>query len=119
MAKEPPFMPASNSPLNYLGCLIPLIILALFFSRAGGDERRKDNSLGVEAITAVKSRLRDPSSASFDELRASNGAYCGVVNSNNGLGGKTGNQRFAYSDGIALLEEDGRPFLAKWDAHCR
>ena len=51
---------------------------------------------------AVKSMLKDPGSAQFDDVasRTINGIYyeCGMVNAKNSFGGFTGNVVYAYSD---------------------
>lgn len=60
----------------------------------------------------IRQKLRDPDSAKFRDVRVGgsvNGKIiCGYVNSRNGFGGMTGDQRFAVS-GMAVLEEELAP----------
>lgn len=64
----------------------------------------------VYAQRKIKERLRDPGSAQFGETRVSRKGgtpiVCGTVNSRNGFGGMTGNQRYMSGGAITALEED-------------
>ena len=50
-----------------------------------------------EAKEAVKSKLRDPSSAEFKAVGGSGDVACGYVNAKNAFGGYTGFKKFAYN----------------------
>jgi hypothetical protein len=72
---------------------------------------------------AVRSKLKDPQSAEFTEVRFSDKGgkpmTCGYVNSKNGFGGYTGRQRFvAAGDQLAFLEEEGSDFQQIWSRYC-
>ena len=86
------------------------------------EPNRELYSLGMEA---VKAKLKDPASATFDRLEL--GSYqgrpvlCGHVNARNGLGGMTGAQRFVTDGGEAtILEEIAGPgaMTEVWLAAC-
>lgn len=55
---------------------------------------------------AILNALRDPGSAQFANERLSVGGYaCGRLNAKNGMGGYTGFQRYASSEGDYLMED--------------
>ena len=65
----------------------------------------------VGAKDLIKSKLRDPDSAVFDQVRVSRKSghpiACGTVNSKNGFGGMTGAQRFISNGAtLAFIEEE-------------
>lgn len=75
---------------------------------------------------AVKSRLKDPSSAQFKNVYFNRGSEgipvtCGEVNSKNGYGGYSGFQRFlsAGSRDNTFLEREVSDFRASWNQFCR
>lgn len=76
----------------------------------------------VQDQDALKSTLRDPSSAEFSDTRVSRrggiAVTCGHVNARNGLGGMTGRQRFVSGPGINEVEENGASFDAAWRTYC-
>lgn len=82
----------------------------------------------VKSRDAIKSRLRDPSSADFRNVRFYSGGpvpvVCGEVDSKNGFGGYTGFQRFIASGddpNIAFVASDvavGDSINAAWDQLC-
>lgn len=82
----------------------------------------------VKSRDAIKSRLRDPGSADFRNVRFYSGGpvpvVCGEVNSKNGFGGYTGFQRFIASGddpNIAFVASDvavGDSINEAWDQLC-
>ncbi len=59
------------------------------------------------AMGDVQKRLRDPSSADFGPMQVRTGVVCGTVNSKNGFGGMTGQQRFmSRMGGITAFADD-------------
>lgn len=79
------------------------------------DERR------MRAEYAVKDRLRDPESADFGPMTVRNGVVCGTVNSRNGFGGMSGEQRFISRAGaITVFADDvkGEGFNETWSSLC-
>lgn len=62
------------------------------------------------AKDAVRARLRDPDSARFDNVKtfakAGKVVVCGRVNSRNGYGGMSGQQRFISGGDLAFLEDE-------------
>lgn len=91
---------------------------------ARADNETKANSdrefdLKYTAKAAVKSTLKDPSSATFSGLSAnsSSGVVCGEVNSKNSLGGMSGYQRFIY-DGSVYLAETDKDIGMRWQKMC-
>jgi hypothetical protein len=79
-----------------------------------------------KGIDAVKSRLKDPSSAQFRGVYFSRGAdnmpmTCGEVNSKNCFGGYTGHQRFisAGQPDLTFLENEVSGFADVWARFCR
>lgn len=87
-----------------------------------------DAAVWVVAQNGVKSKLRDPSSAEFTELRTIRrdgkalGA-CGKVNSKNGFGGMSGPTRFIAGGNITAIEGDGmmdaKNFAEAWAMMCQ
>lgn len=71
---------------------------------------------------AVKSRLKDPESAQFSNLYASNNeganVVCGEVNSKNSYGGYSGPQQFVGNPSIVFLQGDGSDFRKMWSDYC-
>ncbi|WP_147276207.1 hypothetical protein [Sphingomonas aracearum] len=73
------------------------------------------------AETDVKKRLRDPSSADFSAMTVHNDVVCGTVNSRNGFGGMTGQQRFISRMGVMTVFADdvaGDGFRETWNRVC-
>lgn len=73
----------------------------------------------------VRSRLKDPDSAQFQNDRISTFAgksvACGEVNANNSFGGKTGFKRYiAQSESVVVTEEDmtAADFADAWAKIC-
>lgn len=66
--------------------------------------------LAVQAQSAVRSRLRDPSSAQFGEIcfveTDDSWAVCGSVNAKNGFGGYVGEAGFIAAGSQAFIETD-------------
>lgn len=53
---------------------------------------------------AVSAKLRDPSSAQFQNIYGDGDTYCGEVNARNGMGGYAGYRDFVSRRGIVLIE---------------
>lgn len=67
------------------------------------------------AKVSVRSRLKDPASAVFSELRIlGNERVCGYVNAKNSFGGYTGNTRFVSFYGAVTYIGDEKPAEAMW-----
>lgn len=69
------------------------------------------DSLEADAKTAVASRLKDPGSAQFRNLRvveqvAGQDAVCGEVNGKNSYGGYSGFEEFVYKGGSVYIGSD-------------
>lgn len=106
---------------------VGLMLMALTMCSHNGvaqkDAPPSDAQYEVLAYDNVKARLRDPDSATFSEVRVSRKAgvpaVCGYVNSKNGFGGMSGNQRF-ISGGATALESDMEPeeFAKSWAQIC-
>ena len=98
-----------------------------------GPEDSYDKSTDVKKIawmdqgmTAVKTKLKDPSSAQFRNVYFHKGAdgipmTCGEVNSRNSFGGYGGYQRFvsAGKSDLTFLEEQVADFSTIWNSVCR
>lgn len=70
-----------------------------------------------ETISSVKSSLKDPDSAQFQNVKG----YCGEVNAKNSYGGYTGFKRFISVDGNTVIEsdeDDPLEFALGWEAYC-
>lgn len=92
--------------------MIAAPVVLLIAACGGGGGTAKDAQLEEYGKAEVRKLLRDPASADFTGVSVSrksgNPAICGYVNSNNGLGGKTGPQRFV-SGGATAIEEQMAP----------
>jgi hypothetical protein len=81
-----------------------------------GEASRKqeaDDAFRARVETDVKGLLRDPLSATFQDVFywPDTAAACGQVNSKNGLGGYSGFEPFAYHDGrVAFLNQDTKAY---------
>lgn len=92
------------------------------------DDTRKQSLWIVMSRDAIRSRLRDPESAEFRNLRFYSGGsvpvVCGEVNAKNAFGGYTGYERFIASGDntdIAFLASDlaeGDSIDEAWDQLC-
>ncbi|MBD8549016.1 hypothetical protein [Sphingomonas sp. CFBP 8760] len=74
-----------------------------------GRKQEADEAFRARVETDVKGLLRDPLSATFQDVFYSpdTAAACGEVNSKNAFGGYTGHEHFAYHDGqAAFLNRD-------------
>lgn len=77
-----------------------------------------------EAEYAVTQTLRDPGSASFQDVAVIRNpgsvAVCGAVNAKNGFGGYTGPARFMARNQVALVEtaDNAREFAKVWNRAC-
>jgi hypothetical protein len=55
---------------------------------------------------SVSARLRDPSSAQFQNIIGDGETYCGEVNARNAWGGYNGYQHFVFHRGIVTFEPE-------------
>lgn len=88
-------------------------LLAACSSQSPQKQAQDDEfSLQFMAEQDVKTRLREPSSAIFSDMRVrktgSINAVCGTVNSRNGFGGMSGPVRFVWGNTIVHIEGDGQ-----------
>lgn len=108
-----------------IGCLGFVAIFVVFWVLfAPKDEKRGptiDQQLAAAQVTVrverlVRTRLRDPKSATFKHL---NGG-CGYVNSRNGFGGMSGDKPFIVgaNDKVVFSEDGPKAFKTLWDGHC-
>jgi hypothetical protein len=81
----------------------------------------------VASKMKLEAQLRDPDSATYDDVRAhliskpgedANYAFCGYVNAKNGFGGYSGKQRFVANPLIVVLEQGTRDFEKIWTMAC-
>jgi hypothetical protein len=99
----------------------------------GKDAWRFDKSFSQDVVeAAVRPMLRDPQSAIFRDLSATNDrkigkspaglVVCGYVNAKNGFGGYTGEKPFINFYGTKLVEIEPTPrtnkFNASWNKLC-
>lgn len=87
------------------------------------DERWKQNLWNEKGKDAIRSRLKDPSSAVFDKVFFNDNGIptsCGEVNSKNSFGAYTGYQSYLYAgDTLAMLEEEDKTLFVKtWNELC-
>lgn len=95
--------------------------LALTACDGGNSPAVRDALLIVKAQDAVRTRLRDPSSATFSgEHVGRDGVFvCGTVNARNGFGGMSGGERFVAGSVAAVLEtDDAAGFAGLWSDVC-
>lgn len=87
-----------------------IVFLALVVVLAGCQKTEK------ETMKIVKSSLKDPDSAEFQNIKG----YCGEVNARNSYGGYTGFDKFYVVDGFPVFENRDEPleFKLGWVAHC-
>lgn len=74
-----------------------------------GRKQEADDAFRARVETDVKGLLRDPLSATFQNVFywPETAAACGEVDSKNGFGGYSGYEHFAYHDGrVALLNQN-------------
>lgn len=79
-----------------------------------GRKQEADDAFRARVETDVKRLLRDPLSATFQNMFywTDTAAACGEVNSKNGFGGFAGFDRFAYHDGrIAFYDKDADAYF--------
>lgn len=99
-----------------------LIGLTLFVATSALAQSPTDNERVQAAEAAVASRVRDPTSAHFQDVFVARVEgvvrVCGEVNATNAYGGYTGFQRFVVSGGEIYWSEylDTNPFL--WAVFC-
>lgn len=69
---------------------------------------------------AVQAQLKDPDSAQFRNLAASEDVVCGEVNAKNAFGGYVGHTRFIYVGTSVMMEQpdDGGFFAKMWGSTC-
>lgn len=89
----------------------------------------RDSAIRLEMMStgkaAVKSRLKDPGSADFKDVRVQKRddmwVTCGEVNSKNAYGGYVGFQKFvsAGSSDSTFLEQEVQDFATVWNRLCR
>jgi hypothetical protein len=86
--------------------------------------REESDAIDV-AEDAVRKILRDPASASFDDVhyRSSTRTVCGLVNSRNGFGGLSGAVPFFVSGGLPEVQPSPadphyEPFRSMYNAEC-
>ncbi|MDO9470956.1 MAG: hypothetical protein Q7J23_09615 [Nitrosomonas sp.] len=86
-----------------------------------------NESIITDAQEAIKSQLKDPYSAVFDDIylgKAENGApvVCGTVNAKNSYGGYTGRKKFYYLDAaprpILSIEGESSIFSVIYESFC-
>ncbi len=66
-----------------------------------------DNGAVSDAKKALKSRLKDPESATFSEVKSNeDGTVCGKYNAKNSFGGYVGEKIFSYENGVITINED-------------
>lgn len=102
-------------PLRYSRAFV-VLCTCIAVSACGSGSRENspetiDSMVEVGAKDLIKSKLRDPDSAVFDQVRVSRKSghpiACGTVNSKNGFGGMTGAQRFISNGAtLAFIEEE-------------
>ena len=96
-------------------------------SGCGESEAQKEALIrvNIQAMSekSVLSKLKDPSSAQFQNQRVSaKGAACGEVNSKNSFGGYTGFKRYIFAGkDLTVFEADMAPgeFETSWDQICK
>lgn len=88
-----------------------------------GDAYEREKYVKNSAIEAVKYHLKDPASAEFRNLKITNTAVCGEVNSKNGFGAMTGFVPFMSGGGAAnTFFPENFPkgeFEKTWNQACR
>jgi hypothetical protein len=84
--------------------------------KAATDKQMEEFRQVARIERLVKTRLRDPDSATFRHM---NGG-CGYVNARNGFGGMTGDKPFVVgANDKVVFEEDGpQAFRTVWEGHC-
>ena len=75
------------------------------------------------AENAVKSKLKDPDSAKFENITVYKNVACGTVNAKNSFGGYSGKTRFISAGTInaTFFENDmtAEDFVYVWNEKCR
>lgn len=70
----------------------------------------RDQVWAIRMQDKVRSKLRDPDAARFEDAKTYHGSgvpvVCGRVNGANAFGGKAGYQRFVAAGDLVVLEED-------------
>lgn len=106
----------SEKPKGSMLFWLTLIVIAFLCLVLIGNIVANKNPEGMARLNlqdAVKARLKDPASATFDQIETfeyEHGQYalCGRVNAKNSFGAFTGYTRFVATSGLTLLEnEDG------------
>jgi hypothetical protein len=92
-------------------------------SAGGEDLALREASWAAKMQERVRTRLKDPDSAQFRNVRTYRGSgipiACGEVNSKNGFGGYTGFQGFVAAGYIIALEEQTTGFADVRGKFCR
>lgn len=84
-------------------------------------EEDKTSAIRVQARMAIQEQLKDPDSAEFRNIMASETVVCGEVNAKNAFGGYVGFTRFFHTaGGITMLDEaqDKASFDMLWRTFC-
>lgn len=106
--------------------LLSLISMPAFSSDYS--DKSKQSGYIVEAKDFLKSRMKDPGSVKWQNVRFNTAnvdgkalpAVCGEVNSKNAFGGYTGFQRFvSVPPAIAVVEDEVADFHNIWNVMCR
>lgn len=108
-----------------IGVLIAVLLVAKCFSTPTPAPAPTDglsaqsfdpNTSPARFKRLIARQLRDPDSAVVQVLQPK----CGLVNSRNGLGGMTGNQRVIVDEDDTVLLEESRPdiFNREWKRLC-
>lgn len=106
----------SKEAEGLLGCIVVPAVVAFFLyalwpsqtERREWKETVAEIDAEVQAEQRVGTQLRDPSSATYSDNHSSKrmpGVVCGSVNAANGLGGKSGNQRYITTAADTIFEE--------------
>ena len=104
------------------GATIAVAVLVLFYfaptnpTTPSSEELLADAGVVVRVERLVRSRLRDPESATFEHL----GRGCGHVNSKNGFGGMSGQTEFIVgaNDKVVFRADNPEAFDTVWQKHC-
>lgn len=105
-----------------IGCgtiALLFVLWAVLWPTSPEDKAKLDQELqtateNARAERLVKTRLRDPESATFKHY----GNGCGAVNAKNGFGGMAGEQNFAVDSAGNVIFQSDRSFKKIWDLKC-
>ncbi|RUR51422.1 hypothetical protein [Vreelandella populi] len=105
--------------------LLAVAAMWLLFSYllGAGDRTMSPAMVRVQQEKLIRSQLVDPDSARFsDQFHGKReGAWCGLVNAKNSLGGYTGNKRFIALSSVGFIESimSVNEFEDLWASACR